>query len=117
MTRAQPTPEWMTDGLCRQSDGEAWFPENGAHADAAVAICRRCPVRTQCLDYALAHDERFGVWGGLTPNEREPLRRKRNGLCARCLKVHVDPRFRYCEPCRRQARQETFARYDMRRTS
>ncbi len=36
----------------------------------ARALCRTCPIRLECLDYAISNDERFGVWGGLTPKER-----------------------------------------------
>ena len=44
---------------------------------AAKAICARCPVRLDCLDYALEHDERFGIWGGLNEDERRALLRQR----------------------------------------
>ena len=38
---------------------------------AAKRICQTCTVQTECLEYALANDERFGIWGGLS--EREPI--------------------------------------------
>lgn len=48
---------------------EAWWAE-GQMLDMARACCRGCPVRAECLAYAIAADERFGVWGGTTPVER-----------------------------------------------
>lgn len=48
------------------------------HSDTTLArrLCRACPVATDCLEYALRHDERYGIWGGLDPVERAALRRK-----------------------------------------
>jgi WhiB family redox-sensing transcriptional regulator len=64
----------MSQGLCAQTDPDAFYPEDGAPATSAKAVCRRCPVQTQCLDYALTHDERHGVWGGTSAAERTRLR-------------------------------------------
>ncbi|HEX6523076.1 MAG TPA: WhiB family transcriptional regulator [Streptosporangiaceae bacterium] len=47
---------------------------NAASAEAKQ-ICRRCPVRAECLAFATSNDERFGIWGGLDPDERRNLRR------------------------------------------
>ena len=68
---------WWASALCVQTDPEAFFPENGTSAPAAVAVCRRCEVRVQCLEWALDRDERFGIWGGTTELERHRLRRVR----------------------------------------
>jgi WhiB family redox-sensing transcriptional regulator len=68
--------DFMADGLCAQTDPEAFFPEKGGSVRDAKAICRRCPVIAACLDYALASDERFGVWGGMSERERHALRRE-----------------------------------------
>lgn len=38
--------------------------------EEAKALCSRCPARAACLDFAVAHDEQYGVWGGLTADER-----------------------------------------------
>jgi WhiB family redox-sensing transcriptional regulator len=67
--------DWQERALCAQTDPEAFFPEKGGSTKEAKRICSRCPVRAECLDYALAHDERFGVWGGLSERERRHLRR------------------------------------------
>jgi len=69
-------PEWVADGLCAETDPEAFYPEKGGSAREAKRVCTHCTVRAECLSYALAHDERFGVWGGLSERER---RRMRNG--------------------------------------
>jgi WhiB family redox-sensing transcriptional regulator len=68
---------WQTDALCAQTDPEAFFPEKGGSTRDAKKICTTCEVKGQCLDYALANDERFGIWGGLSERERRRLRRAR----------------------------------------
>ena len=61
--------------LCAQTDPEAFFPEKGGSTREAKRICLGCEVRDGCLEYALAHDERFGIWGGLSERERRRLKR------------------------------------------
>ncbi|WP_425604932.1 WhiB family transcriptional regulator [Actinomycetospora termitidis] len=71
---AGETPAWHRDALCAQADPEAFFPEKGGSPAEAKQVCRRCPVREQCLTDAIAHDERFGVWGGVgTRKQRQTL--------------------------------------------
>lgn len=65
--------DWQADALCRQVDPDLWFPELGERDAAAKRICADCPVTGECLDWALATDERFGVWGGLSAAERRGL--------------------------------------------
>jgi len=67
---------WQTDALCAQTDPEAFFPEKGGSTRDAKKICTSCEVRAQCLEYALANDERFGIWGGLSERERRKLRKR-----------------------------------------
>ena len=67
------SPGWWFAGLCAQTDPELFFPEKGGSVREAKAVCAPCPVRAQCLAHALAHDERFGVWGGLSEPERRRL--------------------------------------------
>jgi WhiB family redox-sensing transcriptional regulator len=69
---------WQTDALCAQTDPEAFFPEKGGSTRDAKKICTTCEVKAQCLEYALANDERFGIWGGLSERERRRLRRARS---------------------------------------
>lgn len=68
-------PKWQEEALCAQTDPEAFFPEKGGSTRDAKRICTRCPVRADCLEYALYHDERFGIWGGLSERERRKLKR------------------------------------------
>lgn len=67
---------WQTDALCAQTDPEAFFPEKGGSTRDAKKVCGACNVKAQCLEYALANDERFGIWGGLSERERRRLRKR-----------------------------------------
>jgi len=69
-------PEWQERALCAQTDPEAFFPEKGGSTREAKRICAGCDVRAECLEYALANDERFGIWGGLSERERRRVRRE-----------------------------------------
>ena len=79
--------QWRQDALCRDLEPELFFPEpttcgNGAAIqraegeEFAKSLCAQCPVQTQCLSHALAHDERFGVWGGFSEAERRTMQRR-----------------------------------------
>ncbi|QQS00116.1 MAG: WhiB family transcriptional regulator [Austwickia sp.] len=67
---------WQDRALCAQTDPEAFFPEKGGSTREAKRVCVGCDVRAECLDYALAKDERFGIWGGLSERERRKLKRR-----------------------------------------
>ena len=67
--------QWQDRALCAQTDPEAFFPEKGGSTREAKKICMSCEVRSECLEYALEHDERFGIWGGLSERERRRLKR------------------------------------------
>lgn len=66
---------WQERALCAQTDPEAFFPEKGGSTREAKGVCQSCDVRSECLDYALANDERFGIWGGLSERERRKLKK------------------------------------------
>ncbi|MEU0691710.1 WhiB family transcriptional regulator [Streptomyces uncialis] len=68
--------DWQERALCAQTGSEFFFPEPGSSVREAKRICRMCDMREACLRYALANDERFGVWGGLSEKERLDLRRE-----------------------------------------
>lgn len=89
--------DWTEDAACIGKPIRLWFPdfldENGVdipddgqiglivgdttpYYDEARAVCDACPVRLDCLDYALRAKERFGMWGGLTPLERLRIERR-----------------------------------------
>jgi WhiB family redox-sensing transcriptional regulator len=72
-----PAEPWMLDALCAQTDPEIFFPEKGGSSRAAKSVCARCDVREQCLRYALEHDEKLGIYGGLAPRERRALMKAR----------------------------------------
>src|SRR5215211_6338794 len=65
---------------CQTADPSAWWPDrrdlDSPATHGAIAACRRCPLRGPCAAYAIAADERFGVWGGLTPAERQRAGRR-----------------------------------------
>lgn len=74
--------EWQQHAACR-GERAAFYPplqgesksERQARERAAKAICEVCEVRSECLDHAIRHDERYGIWGGLTDSERRHLPR------------------------------------------
>lgn len=66
-------PSWYDDALCAQVGDDLWFPEKGGDTADAKAICRSCTVRAECLDYALATNQRFGIYGGVSERGRRRL--------------------------------------------
>ena len=70
---------WRKQAACRGLDVEAFYPVSEDEADAAEAkaICDVCPFRQACLEHALAHREREGVWGGTTERELRRIVRQR----------------------------------------
>lgn len=82
MSRAAPrlrvTLEWHEQAKCAGLDVTIFYPEviGGRHAEKraleAKAICSGCPVQAECLAYGMS--DRFGVFGGLTPEERREVR-------------------------------------------
>ena len=69
------TLPWAAYAKCLQAEPETFFPEKGGSTREAKRICALCEVREPCLQYALDHDERFGIWGGLSERERRKLKR------------------------------------------
>ncbi|MBP2370289.1 WhiB family transcriptional regulator [Pseudonocardia parietis] len=77
-------PAWMALGLCSQTDPELFFPDRGGPNHDAKRVCSGCPVQTACREHALAHETRgaggWGIWGGMTYEERQrELRRRGRG--------------------------------------
>ena len=68
--------QWQERALCAQTDPEAFFPEKGGSTREAKRVCLSCDVRVECLEYALANDERFGIWGGLSERERRRVKKR-----------------------------------------
>lgn len=104
------TDDWHTQALCAKTGGDWWYAELTTHYQhhsrrytpnpddpdddpcptcIAITICELCEVKTQCLTTALNKDERHGIWGGLTPEQRIKIRRRRG----------IPPRRHNLEPC------------------
>ena len=76
--------EWQEEGSCREHDPEIFFLDYNLRGKAkrqkeqtAISICEGCPVKMQCLDHALNTPEIYGVWGGMTEEQRHVIMRKR----------------------------------------
>lgn len=66
--------DWFNDAECKGTDPDMFFPTQGETPEPeALAACDRCPVTTQCLQWALAHKEP-GIWGGTTDRQRRTMR-------------------------------------------
>ena len=74
---ALSTATWRKRAACRGIDPEVFYPVSDEDAEEAKAICVACPVRQACLEHALGHREREGVWGGATERERRRILRQR----------------------------------------
>ena len=71
-------PSWMAQGVCRGEPIETFFADRGGDAyQRAQRLCRRCPVRGDCADYAIADPFIFGWWGGMSERERRKVRANR----------------------------------------
>lgn len=100
---------WREQALCAEVDPELFFPGPGASLRLirlAKQICSDCPVQRECLDYALKHNETFGVWGGTSYEDRKKLKRGQEiptvqpcGTVA-AYQRHVRDGQTPCEPCR-----------------
>lgn len=80
--------DWRHSALCRDEDPELFFPVGNSgpallQIEEAKAVCMRCPVREQCLEFALSSGQDAGVWGGLSEDERRSLKRRRARARAR----------------------------------
>ncbi|MFB8028316.1 WhiB family transcriptional regulator [Streptomyces sp. NPDC056465] len=73
---------WRTQAACREEDPDLFFPIGSTgpalvQAEEAKAVCGTCPVREQCLEWAMENGQDAGVWGGMDENERRALKRRR----------------------------------------
>ena len=68
---------WQAQANCMGVDPDLFFPERGGSTREAKEVCRGCVVREDCLEYALANGEKFGIWGGMSERERRRVRRAR----------------------------------------
>ncbi|MFE2093316.1 WhiB family transcriptional regulator [Streptomyces sp. NPDC059460] len=72
---------WRMQAACRDEDPDLFFPIGSTgpalvQTDEAKEVCRGCPVREQCLEWAMENDQDSGVWGGLGEAERRALKRR-----------------------------------------
>lgn len=68
-----PELAWQKQAACgKDPEADMFFPERGRPSNRKKKLCAACPVRDECLDHALTHEEE-GIWGGLTEKERERL--------------------------------------------
>lgn len=82
---------WMADAKCRGADRLLFYPPENSRGDAPTyykqgkAICAACPVQEQCLRISLLNGEQHGLWGGLTPRERNKVDNyQRWQVCVKC---------------------------------
>jgi len=69
--------DWMTQGNCRTSPPDVFFPSDGVGVEVARRLCADCPVKEPCLEYALRNHIEHGVWGGASERERRRIARRR----------------------------------------
>jgi WhiB family redox-sensing transcriptional regulator len=75
---AELREDWMQSARCRMYPEVSFFPSRGEPPSKARAICARCPVKAECLEFALALGERLdGIWGGTSQFQRQQLLRSR----------------------------------------
>ena len=77
LTPSGEEASWQDMANCLGVDPDLFFPERGASTREAKEVCRGCVVRDDCLEYALANGEKFGIWGGMSERERRRIRRQR----------------------------------------
>ncbi len=113
------TDDWRHQATCREADPELFFPKGNTgpfllQIEEAKAVCRRCPVMEQCLQWALETGQDSGVWGGMSEDERRAMKRRaarndpnrqRRRIPARCgtrggYKRHQREHSAICQPCR-----------------
>ena len=87
-------PIWAATAACREADASMFFAPEGERESArqhrqtkAQSICRDCPALSLCRDHALATEEPYGIWGGMTELDRRRHNRRRGR--GRHLRTHV----------------------------
>ena len=107
----EPADDWRHRAACRGEDPELFFPIGTSgpaleQVEQAKAVCRRCSVIDQCLRWALDRPEEFGIWGGLTEDERRALKvTRRKSICTSCsmrdvtITMQNGSRVSVCEAC------------------
>ena len=91
MTAAGSTSNWRSAGACLSADPDLFFPistRGPAEKQTAKAkmICAGCKVQRECLDFAVTHDQVYGIWGGTTAEDRQRERRRKRRVAAAAVK-------------------------------
>ena len=93
--------EWLKRA-CLDRDPGLFFDDSEIGVEAARAVCKLCPIRQFCLDWALTRPERYGVWGGTTQDERKIIGyRKLRKRCPQCRSRELDSSLTYAQACRK----------------
>lgn len=78
------SPDWQAKAACRNQDPTVFFPDEGddeatiaAKEAAAKCVCWDCPVRRDCLEFAVVTNQKYGIWGAANEQERQRIRRSR----------------------------------------
>ena len=80
---------WRQSALCFGHDPDLWFPLDSDGGVSAVAICSLRPVRFACLDWAIEHNERNGIWGGVSARRRQRMRAEARQRAPVVTRVHA----------------------------
>jgi len=94
MTATGSVPNWRSASACLSADPDLFFPitmTGPAEKQIAQAkmICAGCQVRQECLEFAMTHDQVYGIWGGTTPEDRQRARRRKRRAAAAAAKRTV----------------------------
>jgi len=94
MSATESATRWRSAAACLSADPDLFFPLSSRgpgekQIARAKVICGGCPVRQECLEFALAHDQLYGIWGGTTPEDRQRLRRRKRRAAAAAAKRAV----------------------------
>ena len=96
---------WQDMANCLGVDPDLFFPERGASTREAKEVCKGCVVRDDCLEYALANGEKFGIWGGMSERERRRIQEEEE-------RAHAEAEKKAEEENRKRLEDEKKAEYD-----
>lgn len=114
------TEPWRHRAACNGKDTNWWFPPQSGistvmtpAARRAVAICQSCPVAAACLEQAMNKPEHYGIWGGLTAEQRRGMRRRKVAEIMHGTKAGYTQHLRWgeiaCDDCKRAHAEYTAA--------
>lgn len=105
-------PDWHTEAACRGLNPDLFYGEFNRRLTAdAKAVCATCPVRQECLDWAVTTVETHGIWGGMSPKERSGLRRRQPAVHGTRSRYMSGTNPCRCDACRAANNEYKKARY------